>query len=471
MSERLPKLMRARALLDSGRPDLAYPIADEALEANPDDAEALWVMSLVLEKSNRLPVAYHLARRITQVKPDKFSGWCVYGRIADQLWRITEAEAAYKHALRVTSDPREKALALSNIGALYINIGQFSAARALLIQAKELDPKFDHMRHNLGISQLAGHEWAEGWANYAHSLGTEARKKNQYAGEPEWDGATGKNIILYGEQGVGDEIAFASMVPDALERAGQVVLDCDPKLAGLFRRSFPEAKVYGHRFAKAFVADAADKPEASLSFGGLGALFRDSDQSFPGTPYLVPDPDRAFMWRSLFEKKAKPAIGIAWSGGVRHTGERFRRWTLDDMLPIFRAVDAHWVSLQYKDASDEIARFRAKYPEIDLVQYRQATLSEDYDDTAGIVAALDRVICVQTAVAHLCGALGKECWVLVAKTSQWRYGEEGTSIPWYKALRIYRQARLGEWEPVMLEVAGDLGGRIVVEESKRRAIA
>lgn len=456
MNERLPKLMRARALLDSGRPDEAYALADEELEKNPDDAEALWVAALILEKSTRLPVAYHLARRVTELKPDRFAGWCCLGRIADQLWRITEAEAAYKHALRVTRDDREKALALTNLGALYINIGQFSAARSLLDQALILDPKFDHMRHNLGICQLAAHDWAEGWKNYAYSLGTEARKKIQYAGEPEWGGTPGQNIILYGEQGVGDEIAFASMVPDAARVARRIVLDCDPKLAGLFRRSFPDVRVYGHRFAKNFLAEAADRPDASLSFGGLGALYRNSDNAFPGTPYLVVDSDREYMWRALFERKHKPIIGVAWSGGAKHTGERFRRWTLEDMLSIFRAVDAHWVSLQYKDAEDEIKAFREKHSEIDLVQYRQATLTDDYDDTAGLVAALDQVVCVQTAVAHLCGAIGKECWVLVAKTSQWRYGQAGDSIPWYKSLRVFRQIRLGDWSSVMNEVAGEL---------------
>lgn len=471
MNERLPKLMRARALLDAGRADEAYALADEELENNPNDPEALWVAALILEKSTRLPIAYHLARRVTELKPDRFAGWCCLGRIADQLWRITEAEASYKHALKVTHDDREKALALTNLGALYINIGQFAAARGLLDQALILDPKFDHMRHNLGICQLAAHDWAEGWKNYAYSLGTEARKKIQYAGEPEWDGEPGKNVILYGEQGVGDEIAFASMVPDALAVARRIVLDCDPKLAGLFRRSFPHAKVYGHRFAKAFVADATDRPEASLSFGALGALYRNADADFPGTPYLVPDPDRVYMWRSLFDQKAKPVIGIAWSGGVKHTGERFRRWRLEDMLPIFRAVDAHWVSLQYKDAEEEIRAFRETHSEIDIVQYRQATLTDDYDDTAGMVAALDRVICVQTAVAHLSGAIGKECWVLVAKTSQWRYGQEGEQIPWYKALRIFRQARLGEWEPVMNEVAGKLRAQYAREKRLIQVVA
>lgn len=466
MKTRIEKLARARALLDANRGDDAYALAIEALEANVEDAEGLWIMALILEKADRLPIAYHLARRVTVLKPDKFAGWCCFGRIADQLWRIDEAEAAYRHALKVTQNPQEKALALTNLGALYINIGQFTAARPLLDQAQELDPMFQHLRHNLGICQLAAHEWVDGWENYAWSLGSEQRKKIRYVGEPEWDGAPGKKIILYGEQGLGDEIAFASMVPDAIRISKKVVLDCDPKLANLFRRSFPEATVYGHRFAAHFVAKEEDKPDASLSFGGLGALFRNEDADFPGTPYLTADPERELMWKTLFKSKRKPVIGIAWSGGVRHTGEKFRRWTLTDMLPIFRSVNAHWVSLQYKDASLEIEEFKKTNPEVDIVQYPHATLTPDYEDTAGLVAALDQVVTVQTAVAHLAGALGVPCWVLVAKTSQWRYGEKGETIPWYSSLRIFRQRMLGKWDEVMAEVAHALeeqyGKRIIV---------
>jgi hypothetical protein len=151
------------------------------------------------------------------------------------------------------------------------------------------------------------------------------------------------------------------------------------------------------------------------------------------------------MWKALWETKQKPVIGIAWTGGMRHTAAQYRQWTLDDLLPIFKAIDAHWVCLQYKDSEDEIRAFREQH-DVDLVQYPYATLTDDYDDTAALVESLDRVISMQTAVVHLCGALGKRCDVFVPQTSQWRYGENFTSLPWYSSVNVIRQAVRGHWK-------------------------
>jgi ADP-heptose:LPS heptosyltransferase len=151
------------------------------------------------------------------------------------------------------------------------------------------------------------------------------------------------------------------------------------------------------------------------------------------------------MWADMFKRVGKPVIGVAWHGGVPKTNSRNRRLTLEELLPFFQKQDAHYVSLQYKDASKEIAEFKERHPEIDLVQYPFATLTSDYDDTAALVASLDYVVCMQTAVAHTAGALGVPVTVLVPVASQWRYGTAHDSIPWYKSLRIIRQRKTGQW--------------------------
>jgi hypothetical protein len=149
-------------------------------------------------------------------------------------------------------------------------------------------------------------------------------------------------------------------------------------------------------------------------------------------------------------------MGIAWSGGLRHTGSQFRRLSLDELYPILRSVDARWVSLQYTDASTEIDAFRKKHPEIDIVQYPWATLTDDYDDTAALVSQLDRVISVDTAVVHLAGALGKECIVMLHKYSQWRYGDTLTTMPWYKSLSVVRQGVPMQWDGVVGKIVEKL---------------
>jgi hypothetical protein len=121
-----------------------------------------------------------------------------------------------------------------------------------------------------------------------------------------------------------------------------------------------------------------------------------------------------------------------------------------------RIVDAVWVCLEYKDASKEIAAFKQAHPEIDLRQYAFGTLTQDYDDTAALVASLDCVVAMQTSVVHLAGGLGKECYVLVNKHGQWRYGL-GETTPWYKPLKLYRQSQDGTY-PVDA-VAKDVSAR------------
>lgn len=246
---------------------------------------------------------------------------------------------------------------------------------------------------------------------------------------------------------MGDEISFASMVPDAIEACRKVIIDCDPRLAGLFARSFPQAAVYGTRKHKAHDCSMWNKADrafdASLPIGQVGEYFRTSEDSFPGTPYLVADPDRVTMWKALFAEKRKPVIGIAWNGGIPKTGQRFKKWTLEQMLPVFRSIDAHWVSLEYKPAGHDIEAFKRAHPDIDIKEYPHATLTTDYDNTAAMVKALDLVFCTQTAVAHLGGALGVPTIVCVPPISQWRYGGDGDSIPWYRSVKVKRG---GNWD-------------------------
>jgi tetratricopeptide (TPR) repeat protein len=455
--KRLLDLRQAKSLAESGELDMAWNLVDVYLRKNPDDAQALLLASYILDKSKHLSVAFHIARRVSELEPNRFEAWNNYGRIADQLWMIDIAERAHKRAISAAVKGRDKALSLTNLAALYINCGDFAKAEPLCRQALMADPECLKAKANLGFCQLAARNWAEGWDNYKFSLGSKARKLVKYRDEPEWNGEKGQVVAIYGEQGLGDEISFASMLPDAIADCERVIIDCDTRLLGLFKRSFPKARVYGTRNEGAVYWEPEDRViDASSAMGSLGGIYRRSDEAFTGAPYLTPCPDRTTMWKSLFASKGKPCIGIAWTGGMAWTGAKFRQWTLDDLLPIFNSIEAHWVSLQYKDASEEIAAFKARHPEVDIVQYPYATLTQDYDDTAALVASLDRVISMQTAVVHLCGALGKQCDVFVPKTSQWRYGEKFTSLPWYRSVNVIRQAVRGHWKNTIEDFAATL---------------
>ena len=272
-------------------------------------------------------------------------------------------------------------------------------------------------------------------------IGSQHRIRVKYKDEPEWDGTPGKNVVIYAEQGIGDEISFASVIPDAAKVCKKLIFDCDGRLEGLFRRSFPNVTVYGTRVKDTKWAKEDRDIEASLPVGQLGEFFRTSNGSFPGNAYLKACPIRMRQWGSILRR---PTIGIAWTGGVSRTNARNRRVSLEDLLPVL-SLDADFVSLQYKDASEDIAAFHVKHPTVLLKQYPWATLTHDYDDTAALVASCDYVVCIQTAVAHLAGGLGVPATVLVPKATTWRYGHVGNTIPWYKSLRVIRQSNDGQW--------------------------
>ena len=456
-------LKQAQDLVDSGNQeglDQAYLIAKRYLSENPEDAVFLTVMTAVMLNAHKPEIGYYLAEKTAQLQPHQAGPWLNLGMACNDLWLTKKAERYYKKGLKYSITDEQRSMFHVNIGSVMIDTGRFKEAEPHCKKAIEYADKGGFKTEkgvaNLGFCQLAQRNWKEGWANYRECLGSEWRPVTQYMEEPLWDGTEGKQVILYQEQGLGDIISFASMLPDAAKN-NKIILDVEPRLGPLFERSFPDIKVYGtfgQPSPRWRVEDA--NADYSLPMGQIGEFYRTHDKAFPGTPYLKADPDRVLQWKSLFESKAKPVIGIAWRGGIPKTGAKFRQWNLEQLLPILQSVDAHWVSLQYKPAGKEIAEFKEKYPHIDLVEYKHGTLTKDYDDTVALIAALDQVVCMQTAVAHVAGALGIPAWVHVPQNSQWRYGSEGEDFPWAKSVRIIRQKTRGEWGDVIKNTAEEL---------------
>lgn len=387
--------------------------------------------------------------------------WGNLANVEHELYRFDQAEFCIERGVQVASKKEHFAFLRKIHAATLVQMGDWDRAVRASRMALALQDSGKN-RANLGLALLGAGKWEEAWPLYVEISGRDrSSRKMQYADEQTWDGTKGKSIVVYEEQGMGDVISFASILPDVLKDA-TVVLDVRPELEELFKRSFPEATVYGSFSGLGEGREiglgedwrSKHKIEASIPIGGLAKFYRPTPESCPGTPYLVPDATKVLEWQTKL-RTGKPVIGIAWSGGMEHTGAVNRRWTLEEMLPVFKSVDAVWVSLQYKDAAEEIAAFKKKYPEIDLRQYPEV-LSDDYDDTAALVMALDMVFAIQTAVVHLAGALGKECWCFVNKYSQWRYGPNTqTTLPWYDSIRLFRN--IDGWP--LVEAAKELRSR------------
>ena len=460
MRSRANDLANAQDLTEAGEVDAAFAIANRYLKNDPNDAEFLTIIVHIMLQTDKPVIAYSLSKRVTELLPKAAGGWLNMGRSAADLWLTKEAVRAYKKSLALATDERQKKLALVNMCAVLIDSGRFDQGEVYAKEVLALEPDNVKATANLGFCQLAQRNWKEGWPNYHKSLGIDWRPRTQYFDEPEWDGTKTNRVAIYADQGLGDVISFASVIPDAQKKA-KIVLDVDPKLEGLMKRSFPGVSVYGTRFMRDNLPWSKEdmQIDASMALGQVAEFFRLKDEDFPGTAFLKADPDRVLMWKALFEKKKKPVIGIAWRGGILKTGSKFRQWDLEQLYPLLGKVDAHWVSLQYKPAAEEIAAFKANHPEIDIVEYSHGTLTQDYDDTAAMVMAMDHCVCMQTAVTHLCGALGKSVWVFIPQNSQWRYGGDGEDYIWSKSVRIIRQSKRGEWDADIKRTGEELAAK------------
>jgi hypothetical protein len=439
----LRKIDVARRLMEAGEHAEALVEAQKVLDDNFDEPLALFVCAMSLLKTKRYGMAYNLFRRVTQLQPAMFAPWNNMGMCHQETWNLDDAEKCFRESLK--RHPKNIA-ALQNMALIYINRCMPDEALRWIERVEALGGEMTHEHiDNKAMALLMKRDWS-GWELYRQTVGTTKQRELRAYNTPEepmWHGEKG-SVVIYGNQGLGDEIAFASCIPDAIEKA-DVIVDCDHRLAGLFKRSFPQAKVYGTRHK-------ADRPwdhliDYSIPSDCLPAMFRTKDKDFPGTPYLKADPERRIQWKALFDTYKKPVIGIAWTGGSKHTGKVKRSLSLEKLLPIFKSVDATWVSLEYNDRAEQIEEFEMEHG-VKIHDFPRATRAaeeQDYDELAALVSELDLVISVTTAVVHLCGALGKECWTLVPNKPRWFLGVKGEDLPWYRSVKLLRQSQQGQW--------------------------
>ena len=277
------------------------------------------------------------------------------------------------------------------------------------------------------------------------------RTRRQYGELPEWTGQSGQHVIVWGDQGVGDEIYYASCLRDLIRVCRAVTFDCHPRLEHLFRRSFPGITVHGTR------KDLTELPwlrdcdaDTAIALADLPYFFRNEGE-WDGKPYIVPESAIAR------EPGWPPRIGISWTGGTKRTHGRQRSLSLSALESILRArPDAQWFSLQYTPEAARDVCLLEEQTGIRISHYPGWVECFDYDRTASFVASLDLVITVCTTAHHLGGALGVPTWTLVPAKPSWRYQLRGNRLPWYGSARLYRQESDSDWTAPLERIAHDL---------------
>lgn len=417
----------------------------QALSLHPDHPGAHNALGVALKAQGNLAEAAAEFKRALQLAPALIEACNNLGNTYRALGQIDAAVQQFRTA--IAQNP-EIASTWSNLGAALQRKGEVAGALEAFDRALRINPDFAEAHWNRALAWLLQGNYAWGWPEYEWGIRAGARPQTLRPFE-RWQGETlpGKTLLVTTEQGYGDAIQFARFLPLARKRVGKLVLACQPALLPLLRDcDVVDALVTND------AKDAQLPPvEAQIPLMSLPGLFGVTlaDVGLPA-PYIAANPDRV----ARIEGRVVPAaerlnIGLVWAGSAGHQDDLERSLDAQSLGVLANVPHAVFFSLQV--GRDINACKAAGLPVIDL-----APLIGDFADTAAIVSQLDLIVTVDTAVAHLAGAMGKPVWVLLPYAPDWRWGIEGISSPWYPTARLFRQKRRGAWSELLQEVAGAL---------------
>jgi tetratricopeptide (TPR) repeat protein len=413
---------------------------ERALAIQPDHVEALVNRAVALRALNRAEDALAGYERVLALRPNHAEAWYNRGNALRDLGRAEEALASYECAL--VAQP-EHSGALLNRGNALRDLNRPEEALASYARALALRPDWAEAHWNESLVHLASGDFERGWREYEWRFRTRSpvtAPRNFL--QPRWRGErdiAGRTILLHAEQGLGDSLQFCRYAPMVATLGVRVVLEVQPALKPLLISLAGVALV----LAQGETLPAFDLHCPLLS---LPLAFDTRRETIPASvPYLAPAPDRAAMWAAELPPGIGPRVGLVWAGYAGNKNDRKRSIALSRLLaPVPAGVT--FVSLQ-KEAS---AEDRALLAQRNIPHLGEAL--RDFADTAAVVAALDLVIAVDTAVAHLAGALGKRVFILLPFAPDWRWLGYRSDSPWYPTARLFRQPRPGDWDSVFREV-------------------
>jgi len=417
----------------------------ELLERAPTLVDALNNVAVLLKGERRIAAAIACLRRAAAYAPQSP---VLHSNLGNLLWMALEfdaAMAAFRTALSLDAARPE---IYHNLGLLYFSLGDFAAAVESYDRALAISPANRTIAWDRSLALLAAGDYERGFAAYDvrfdvddPSLGFDQKLRTVRSVKlPLWEGEdlTGKMLYVYSEQGIGDTLQFARLLPLVAARGARIVFDSPPELMRLFA-NFPGIAELRQIGAPMPPADF-HIPMMSLA-SRLGITLA----NLPATvPYIAAPATGPVLPRP---PGTRLTVGLVWAGRPRHANDHNRSLGLDELLRLCDLPGVQFYSLQKGERAADIAALGAR----PLVRDMAPAIS-DFADTARLVMQLDLVVTVDTAVAHLAGALGRPAFVLLAFTPDWRWMGKREDSPWYPSLRLFRQAAPREWKPVIARV-------------------
>ena len=467
-----------KAWKDQGRLDEAVQCFHQSLRLKPDHAETHYNLGIALNDEKKLEEAVACYRRAVELKPDYAEAHCNLGSLLKDQGRLEEAVISYRRAaelrpndvqpsynlgitLRQLGDldaaeaycraalerDRQDHEIYSSLGNILADQGKLEEAVACHRQALTLKPDYAEGQRNLGITWLKMGNFVQGWNAYEWRLSCEGLSQPPSSSLPIWDGPPlkGRRILLWSEQGLGDSLQFIRYAPLIQAKGGQVFTHCLPTLAKILATCPGVEQV---------VTQGEHLPEldCQISLMSLPRVFGTTLETIPASiPYLHADPELVQYWADTLGSVEGLKIGITWQGNPGHTNDRNRSFPITMFEPLANIPGVSLFSLQ-KGVGTEQLHATANHLSITDLGDRL----NDMMDTAAVLKNLDLLICPDTAVTHLAGALGVPVWMALPFASDWRWLMDRQDSPWYSSLRIYRQNQAGDWPSVFTHFAADV---------------
>lgn len=420
----------------SGRFAEAEAIYDAVVAQEPDNIEALNFKGIACCQRNAFDEGITYLKRVLALKPDFVHALFNYAQALQYLQRDNEALEGYEKVLRL--DPTYKQ-AYFNSGIIYNAYARYHEAlvsfnRAALLPGGHADALFFS-----ALIKLRSGEFEEGWRLYEWRLSRTDREPDRHYTGAQWDGLQplkGKTILLHTEQGMGDAIQFCRYIPMVEALGAKVVLEAQKALVPLLSGSITVTQ------------RGMPLPPHDVQFPlmSLPCVFNTTFATIPATiPYLKADKAKSAHWAGLLTAKKRRKVGLAWAGSPAHRNDHNRSIATQHLAELLNA-DCDFIALQ-KDISVEDKLYLHAHGVI-LCHDRL----QDFSDTAALIDQLDLVISVDTAVAHLAGALGKPVWIMLPFVADFRWLERRDDSPWYPTARLFRQGIKGEWQSVLRRV-------------------
>ena len=417
----------------------------QALRINRDYSDALFNRANTFRELKRFKDALEDFNEAITLNQNEGRYYNNRGVILNELGRFDEAMADHDKAISLRPDYAE---AFNNRALVLKELGRFDEAMADLNKAIALDPTYPEAHWNKALQLLLFGEFAEGWPLFEwrwktkQHIGTELTTS-----KPQWSGEANKRVFLWAEQGIGDEIMYASLIPELAASSSKLIVQCDERLIPLFKRSFIDGIEYRCRKSPA----PEDSYDCHIPMGSLPNIFRPSLDSFSkaSKAYLHCESERSQELRkTLLKGEAKTLIGISWNSSSPIAGAHHRNITLSDMAQHLDAPDVQLVNLQYGDVSDEIAKLKEDHG-IEVAEVSEIDNRNDIDGLAALIMACDQIVSIDNATVHLAGALGANTKVLLPFNRSWQWGLDRSDSYWYGSLQLHRQKNHGDWKHVL----------------------